>query len=124
VSKLQIEIDYEQPLEIQIEFPVAVLTSYQGTTNLDVIWDDTILPLINTALHNHQVRIKSATLAILPGSQVIAEKLSYQLLLIVKPPFFDFGWIINSLTRAGLQRGLCLNAATRAGSFGRYYTAA
>jgi hypothetical protein len=117
----QIEILYEQLLEIQIEFPVAVLASYQGISDLDVTWDDTILPLINKILSSHSVRIKSAELTIIPASIGPAKKISYRLFLLAQPPVFDFNWLINSLTKAGYQRGLHLKEVTKAGGFKSHY---
>jgi hypothetical protein len=121
VTKLQIQLHYEQPLEIQIEFPVAVLASYHGGSNLDIIWDDTIAPLIHKSLRENQVQIKSTTLRLTTGSKELSGRLSYQLFLIAKPPLFDFNWIIAALATAGFLQGLHLKLATKAGLFESCY---
>jgi hypothetical protein len=121
MTNLQIEVSYEQPLEILVEFPVAVLASYHGSSNLDTTWDDTIAPLLHQALREHKVRVKSASLSITPDAAEAPGKLSYQLLLIVRPPIFDFAWLIAALDLAGFLRGLHLKIATKAGTFESYY---
>ncbi|RZK97571.1 MAG: hypothetical protein EOO62_27815, partial [Hymenobacter sp.] len=105
MSTLQLEIAYEQPVRIQLEFSLAVLASYRGASNLDEKWDDTILPIIGEALRNHQVRMKSCLLTGLSNSPKVADKLCCHLLLIGNPPLFDFNWLIEPLAAAGFQQG-------------------
>lgn len=121
MSTLQLEIAYEQPVRIQLEFSLAVLASYRGASNLDETWDDTILPIIGEALRNQQVRMKSCLLTGLSNSSKAADKLCCHLLLIGNPPFFDFNWLIEPLAAAGFQQGLCLRASTGTGDFKSYY---
>ncbi|RZJ86937.1 MAG: hypothetical protein EOO60_12815 [Hymenobacter sp.] len=123
MTGLQIEITYEQPVEILIEFPLAVLASHYGSSNLDEAWDDNIAYLITSTLLEHQVHIKSATLTMEQGSEKALGKLCYQLLLLVRPPLFDFNWLINSLGAVGFQRGLHLKLASKTGVFKGCYRA-
>lgn len=121
MTGLQIEITYEQPLEILIEFPVAVLASYYGISNLDETWDDNIFYLITNTLHEHQVHVKSANLTMKQASEKFLGKISYQLILLVRPPLFDFNWLLNDLREAGFQRGIHLKLASKNGGFESRY---
>ncbi|MDJ0366057.1 hypothetical protein QMK33_12910 [Hymenobacter sp. H14-R3] len=121
MASLQIEIDYEQPLEILIEFPVAVLASYYGLSNLDEICDDNIFYLITNILLKNKVYIKRAHFLVEQKSEHSSGNISYKMFLVVRPPLFDFNWIIDALSKEGFQRGMHLKLASKNGIFESCY---
>lgn len=117
-SALLIDIPFQQPLEIAIEFPLSVLGGYNGISNLDETWDDTIMPVIHTALLENGIYIKNSKLDMLPAEKGQEECLSYRLLLIVPPPFVDLNCIVADLKKENLQKGLCIKRVINETDFG------
>ena len=104
---MQINVLYEQPVEIIIEFPLAVMCAYNGGDNLDITWDDHISAIINGTLKQNKVHIKYANLDI-PATDNNNAIFSSYMTLIVKPPGFDLQDIVDALTGENFQKGLCI----------------
>ncbi|MBB5635262.1 hypothetical protein HDF26_004599 [Pedobacter cryoconitis] len=128
-AKTQLDIGYGQPIEIKIEFPVSVLSEYNGPDNLDETWDENISYIINESLNDNNLLIKEARIEIYPVSVKIEpaparndEVFSYELTLIIKPPGCNFQFIADSLTSAGYQKGLCIKKKSAYNGFETIYT--
>jgi hypothetical protein len=104
---MQINVLYEQPVEIIIEFPLAVMCAYNGGDNLDITWDDNISAIINGILQQNRVYIKHASLDF-PATDSNDAIFSSHMTLIVQPPGFDLNDIVDALTGENFQKGLCI----------------
>ncbi|MGN8069687.1 hypothetical protein [Mucilaginibacter sp. 22184] len=104
---MQINVLYEQPVEIIIEFPLAVMCAYNGGDNLDITWDDHIAAIINGTLQQNRVYIKHASLDF-PAKDSNDALFSSHMTLIVQPPGFDLNNIVDALTDEKFQKGLCI----------------
>ena len=124
MEKTQIHILYEQPIEIRVEFPVSVLCAYNGSSNLDVTWDDHLMYLINDALNDGGVYIKDSKLEFYPVPEKNDEVLSYQLTLILKPPGLDLYRIAAKLITENFEKGLCIKLKSANRGFEVVYVAA
>lgn len=107
LDKLKISIPYEQPIEIIIEFPIDILSEYNGPSDLDVTWDDNIMYFINDSLVNNGIHIKQSQLEI--GERT----LSYSLVLVAKPPILDLSCIVDRLIKENFQKGLAIKQNTK-----------
>ncbi|RQO64541.1 hypothetical protein DBR43_32670 [Pedobacter sp. KBW06] len=108
MEKTQVNVLYEQAIEIRVEFPVSVLCAYNGPSDLDVTWDDNLMYLINDALDQAGAYIKNSKLEFYPVPEKNDEVLSYQLTLIVKPPGLDLYGIAANLITENFEKGLCI----------------
>jgi hypothetical protein len=121
LAKLRLAIAYPQLIEIQIRFPIAVLNSYNGASNLDETWDDHLMPCINKALLDRSIHLKKAALTIDTTASLFTPELCYQLQLIAQPPAFDVNWIVDALAAENKLRGLIINLRKPSSSFEAIY---
>ncbi|WP_342330653.1 hypothetical protein [Pedobacter sp. FW305-3-2-15-E-R2A2] len=124
MKKFEINVLYEQAIEIRVEFPVSILCEYNGPSNLDVTWDDNLMYLINDALNKAGVYIKDSKLETYPVPEKNDEILSYQLTLIVKPPGLDLYGIAANLISENFEKGLCIKLKSEYHGFEIVYAAA
>ena len=50
MKNLTIEIPYTQTIELIIKFPLHELEEYTNLEDLDVFWDDNMMPIINQSI--------------------------------------------------------------------------
>jgi hypothetical protein len=105
---MQINVVYEQPVEIKIEFPLSILYAYDDTDDLEITWDDNIQLLILEPLRQGGVYIKNSSLDRFPAVKNNDVILSLHMILVVRPPGFNLHAIVNSLTSENFQKGLCI----------------
>ena len=108
MKKSEVNVLYEQAIEIRVEFPVSILCEYNGPSDLDVTWDDNIMYLIDDSLRKAGAYIKNRTLETYPLPGKNDEIQSYQLTLIIKPPGLDLYCIAEDLIKENFQKGLCI----------------
>lgn len=104
----EVNVLYEQAIEVRVEFPVSILCEYKGPSDLDVTWDDNIMYLIDDSLSKAGAYIKNRALETYPLPGKNDEIQSYQLTLIIKPPGLDLYCIAEGLIRENFQKGLCI----------------
>jgi hypothetical protein len=105
---MQINVVYERPVEIKIEFPLSILYAYDDTDDLEITWDDNIQLLILEPLRQGGVYIKDSSLDRFPAVKNDDTILSLHLVMIVRPPGFNLHTIVSSLTSENFQKGLCI----------------
>lgn len=108
MKRSEVNVLYEQAIEIRVEFPVSILCEYNGPSDLDVTWDDSLMYLINDSLDRAGAYIKNSRLETYPLSGKNDEIQSYQLTLIVKPPGLDLYCIAEDLIKENFQKGGCI----------------
>lgn len=105
---LKIEVTYQQPVELKIEFPLMILAEYRGIDNLDEIWDDHILYWITQTLKNAGVYTKTSNLNILPDIFDPKAVFSLQMILIVQPDKLHLNNLIEVLKKENLDKGMAI----------------
>ena len=105
---MQINVAYERPVEIKIEFPLSILYAYKGADNLDITWDDYILLLILEPLRQDGVYIKDSSLDRFQAVKNNDVILSLHMILVIRPPGFNLHAIVSSLVSENFQKGLCI----------------
>ncbi|WP_293313980.1 hypothetical protein [Pedobacter sp. UBA5917] len=105
---LKIEVTYQQPFEVKIEFPLLVLAEYRGIDNLDEIWDDHILYWINQTLKNTGAHTKTSSLDILPNMFDPKAVFSLQMTLIAQSDELNLGFVVEVLKNEGLDKGMAI----------------
>mgnify|MGYP000488123987 FL=1 len=58
MKKLTIEIPYAQTIELIIKFSLRELEEYTNLEDLDVFWDDNMMPIINQSIKNSGAMIQ------------------------------------------------------------------
>jgi len=100
----EVNVLYEQAIEIRVEFPVSILCEYNGPSDLDVTWDDNIMYLIDDSLSKAGAYIKNRALETYPLPGKNDEIQSYQLTLIIKPPGLDLYWYCRRLNQGEFSK--------------------
>ncbi len=96
-------------MNIKIEFPVLLLSSYNGAENLDVTWDNDIAPLIHQSLREAGISLQNAKVDFVKAiPQVNDEKISYSFNLTTSWTELITEQLVDALKEAGYQAGLCI----------------
>jgi hypothetical protein len=113
----KIPILYEQIVEIFIEFPIEVLSTYNGISNLDITIDDQIVPCIHSALKNNGIDMKKN------GSELMFNNgiFQYRMLLIAQAPNLDLNCIVEALNKEHFENSLSIKTLTINGNFEKLY---
>lgn len=112
MDKLILNIPYQQKVGIIIEFPLVVLGNYNGVSNIDEIWDNNIMPIIQNALLNCGLNLNTLQLEFTKENTLL-----WELSLIINPSVVDFNPIVNDLVMANFQKGLLIKAKRESEDF-------
>ena len=119
---MTLPILHQQEIEVFVEFPVSVLASYNGESNLDETWDDNIMAIINSSLSDTDLSIEESEISILPATIAHEEKLSYRMSIIAKPPIVDLSCIVSNLKKENFDKGLCIKVKATDNSLNTLYS--
>ncbi|GAB5525748.1 MAG: hypothetical protein Roseis2KO_36200 [Roseivirga sp.] len=101
-------------MKLIIEFPLYIVSSYNGISNLDETLDDNISYLIGKYCYDHNIGFRILELTIAdPEPKVHDGLIRYQVELEINPDEFKTAWVLDELKTNGFEKGLTIKREDR-----------
>ena len=115
MKNLTIEIPYTQTIELIIKFPLHELEEYTNLEDLDVFWDDNMMPIINQSIKNSGAMIQKTNVELVSTEKNIEGKLLYKILFIASPPNLNLEGIFDDLVKNNFPIPLQMDSVIESG---------
>jgi len=111
-------------MKLIIEFPMNIVCSYNGASNLDETLDGNISYLIGKHCYDNKIYFKILNLVFVkPKPNVNDELIRYQVEIGLNPIDFNIDWIINELEIENFEKGLTIKSENNEILYADKYTA-
>ena len=115
MKNLTIEIPYTQTIELIIKFPLHELEEYTNLEDLDVFWDDNMMPIINQSIKNSGAMIQKTNVELVSTEKNIEGKLLYKISFIASPPNLNLEEIFDDLVKNNFPIPLQMDSVIESG---------
>ena len=115
MKNLTIEIPYTQTIELIIKFPLHELEEYTNLEDLDVFWDDNMMPIINQSIKNSGAMIQKTNVELVSTEKNIEGKLLYKISFIASPPNLNLEGIFDDLVKNNFPIPLQMDSVIESG---------
>ena len=115
MKNLTIEIPYTQTIELIIKFPLHELEEYTNLEDLDVFWDDNMMPIINQSIKNSGAMIQKTNVELVSTEKNIEGKVLYKISFIASPPNLNLEGIFDDLVKNNFPIPLQMDSVIESG---------
>ncbi|WP_445457590.1 hypothetical protein [Flavobacterium sp. HNIBRBA15423] len=111
-------------MKLLIEFPMQIVITYHGISNLDETLDENISYLIGKYFYQNNIDFKMLSLNFIASKPNINDKLiRYEIELGVNKSEFQYDWILKELEMEGYEKGLTIKTPENEIIYADEYTA-
>ena len=98
-------------MKLNFEFPLLILSRYNGPSNLDITLDDNITYLLGKHCYTNEIKFEILNLDwVKPQPNINDELIRYEIEVGIDDDEFKTDWILKELENEGYEKGLTIKS--------------